>query len=470
MAPRHLGENEPRKFHQIVEIVMDNSTQARLEKALSGLSDDSGRRIWDPIDFDSEWYRAEVEICEALCDNAPGLANETAKAVQKRMSEVDDQWKASKGNPRPQKEDMIQLVEAAKKQWMLTDVLLIELVGLNQLSEGAMVSKCHDRIGINLWHLQIHRNGLEIDPSLRTMTLSHLKCMAEKFKVNPNQGGQVVTKEYVAAPTPQDPRGSIVTSNPTRQRKTREGQAEFSRNLEKIYKCDRFEGPHKERWCPVTKDWIPAKQTTAAHIVPYSLGNVLAEDLFGYGTTLMDERNGLFLHEDVEKAFDNAQLVILLDNAGHTGQSLQAYVIDEKLRSQSYGGGKYQWADVHESELDFRDGVTARPARRYLYFHMLFTVIRLSIYKPPNWVNSLPKLTAWPMLPTNGEYLQRGILLNIVRVIGDPDIERRLKEYIPKESTLQKLSPFPMKAPFTTHETSEEVMGWLTEMCELDAS
>ena len=482
------------------DIKMSDSIRSKLDNALAALSETTTRCIWDPVDFDSDWYRSEVEICRALCYDLPenvefkvratqdtsgsgplaDVLRKVAKqqprnrsasleekvqcqgAVRKITERFDEQWEKLTERLGQQTQDLLELVQTALDQWSCTMYLLSILVDAEQVGPESS-AKCMDRINLNLWHLQLHRNGLSMEPNLRKQTVSHLRFMAKQFKINTKQGGQD-NLHGAASTSTQKAAGTVGASPNSRVRKTRPGQAHFARMLADGYKCERYDGHHKERWCPVTKDWIPAAKTIAAHIVPFSLGDDLAQDLFGVGTTLMDIRNGLYLHEDVEAAFDNAQMVIIHNHTvDPPGQILEAYVIDQTLLDKSYGEGKYKWEDIHKKKLQFRHGVPVRPARRYLYFHMLFAMIRLSIHQPPNWVNSIPELTTWPMYPTNAEYLQRGILLNIVRVIGDPEVEEKLVNYIPRESPLQSYSPFPVNTIQKSHETSAETLGWMSD-------
>lgn len=63
---------------------MSDSIQSQLGNALAALSETTTRRIWDPVDFDSDWYRSESEvgICRALCYDLLENAKFEVRATQ----------------------------------------------------------------------------------------------------------------------------------------------------------------------------------------------------------------------------------------------------------------------------------------------------------------------------------------------------------------------------------------------------
>lgn len=447
------------------------SIESQLEKVLQGLSEVATHRcVWDDIDLDSDWYNSEIEICKVLCYSGHLFSElDEQREVRRLIEEGDRLSKEQKMMVTPSAESLIVRVTNAKEQWAST-IRLLSVLTYEEEVQGDLSTRCLDRISTNLWHLQIYGNGLHMEPGLRRQTISHLKYMARHHRIDTTR--------------PDFRRGDKIKSNSpkskgtptTKVRKTRAGQGLFAKNLQKAYNCTRYLGAYMEIWCPVTKDWIPKGEPVAAHIVPFSLGDDLAEDLFGNGTKLMDLRNGLYLHKDVEHAFDNAQMVILPihnQNPLLIDRLFQVRVLDESLLTQTYGNGNYKWSDVHRQNLDFRD-THQRPARRYLYFHMLFAMIRLSIQQQRlSWARSLPELTSFPVWITKEEYLQKGILLNIVSVIGNADMENRIVEYIPSESPepgCTSYVEFPESCAERSHESSEAILGWMEEYASLGCS
>lgn len=114
-------------------------------------------------------------------------------------------------------------------------------------------------------------------------------------------------------------------------------------------------------------------------------------------------------------------------------------IFDRELRKKAYGNGKYLWKDIHNAELQFLNGVDARPGRRYLYFHMLLTVIRKSIYKPPNWALDLENLFSGEIWATGGQYLEKGVISNIVRVVVNEQVENQIVKVVPMASVSEAL-------------------------------
>lgn len=433
---------------ELTPVEDDGSINARLTNLLFSRGAKPDPSIWGDFDFESDWYRAEVEICHVLCQKFalvqyPGISMdkwETVKSdlsiLRGRMQDLIEQVnKPHVDAPEMQEAEAVKArIEIARKQWKLSASLLSWLEMFKIVNRTPTGTRCEDRINKMLWHLLIYRNGVDMSPDLRNMTTSHIQNMARLFRLN--HGNRVVKPKSTATDTSFGAKTGAGTGTVKKPRKTREGQSAFSQQLRKLYKCERYDG--SERWCPVTQEWISAKQTIAAHIVPFGLGQDLAEQLFGKGISLMDSRNGIYLHEAVEDAFDNAQLAILprqRDDGYIIEGSFEAVILDTKLLDQTYGDqDQYSWSDIHRRELDFRRGVYHRPARRFLYFHLLFAAVRLSLNPRPGWAENFAHLLYQPAFPTNGDYLQKGILKNIAKVIGNSDVEQRVVDFIPAES------------------------------------
>lgn len=188
----------------------------------------------------------------------------------------------------------------------------------------------------------------------------------------------------------------------------------------------------KLAWCPVLKDFIPKEKGSAAHIVPHSLGYELAKKIFAHDEIGKDlafsPRNGLWMTKKVEAAFDDAQVIIVPVDTKNIDTTTEQYdlklvVLDKTLLGaekkdnmilnfkQGNGEGKkYYWHQVDGTTLNFREA-KARPARRYLFFHYLYTAMRLSTQKPDEYAERLGTLTAmggnWA---TPGSYFEKGLM------------------------------------------------------------
>jgi hypothetical protein len=141
---------------------------------------------------------------------------------------------------------------------------------------------------------------------------------------------------------------------------------------------------------------------------------------------LWDTRNGLWICKTVEQAFDAGKAVIipLKEPQDHWNDRVDRFkhvVLDKLLLEKgSFGDkGKYRWKDIHERELQFRN--TNRPARRYLYFHFVLTMLRRDRYEPPGWAENTMTLVSGIIWATPGEYLRRSMLKRLAGLIGDID-------------------------------------------------
>jgi len=100
-------------------------------------------------------------------------------------------------------------------------------------------------------------------------------------------------------------------------------------------------------------------EANARYVFPMHMG----ERYYVPGEIFMNERNGLFLHKDNEKAMNDGELVILPCRYDDSTR-FKAYISDEILKGGTFGPtGKYSWNDIHQEELQFRN--RNRPARAF---------------------------------------------------------------------------------------------------------
>ncbi|KAK7398564.1 hypothetical protein QQX98_012042 [Neonectria punicea] len=165
-------------------------------------------------------------------------------------------------------------------------------------------------------------------------------------------------------------------------------------------------------WCCLEGSYFMAKYVTAAHIVPYNIGEVNAEYLFGPTTEkeghLMSPHNGIPMLKMHEYALDKGLIalvpvpdsndvrIILFDTPGEN--------IPDSLKK------------LHGNILSFRNDF--RPSKRYLYFLYVTTLLRRQRHEAPKWWKSISQDTHSTMWATPGEYLRRSSLLVLARNIG----------------------------------------------------
>lgn len=178
--------------------------------------------------------------------------------------------------------------------------------------------------------------------------------------------------------------------------------------------------PNALGWCPVVKEWVDPDSLTAAHIVPYALGDLNAAYLFGLDPqdgyeAIWDVKNGILLSTKVEKALDAARLVIVED--GNSGE-LKLVVLDESLMDyRANTGSSIRFRDIHNQRLEF--ATDARPGRRHLYLHYLLTLFRRKRFNVEGWETDAAKATSGYMWGSPGPWLRRSIIQALAFEIGD---------------------------------------------------
>ena len=98
-------------------------------------------------------------------------------------------------------------------------------------------------------------------------------------------------------------------------------RSNFKRDVISYYNSeqpDNEKRPEEERsyWCPIYQKWYLRDDMKAALIVPCAVAvpQVLIDEVCGMGTSTwsMSPWNGLYIHKELEKAFDNGQIFIVL--------------------------------------------------------------------------------------------------------------------------------------------------------------
>ncbi|KAK3362481.1 hypothetical protein B0T25DRAFT_524426, partial [Lasiosphaeria hispida] len=148
----------------------------------------------------------------------------------------------------------------------------------------------------------------------------------------------------------------------------------------------------------------------AAHIVPYNIGENNATYLFGESTHkdghIMCPQNGLPMLKWLEEAFDKGRFTII---PGDNLDEWKVIMLDEEIADDPI------YKPIHGKALMFQ--ADFRPARRYLYFAHIVTILRRQRYESTGWWKDMP-----PGIPevwaTPGEYLRKSALMVLARRVG----------------------------------------------------
>lgn len=191
-------------------------------------------------------------------------------------------------------------------------------------------------------------------------------------------------------------------------------QARFREDVLRAYgavkaSADCKRGDTDLAWCCVTGEWTRKAFVTAAHIVPYNIGHIQANYLFGPPTDarrghLMSPANGLPMEKGIKERFDDAQISIQ-PVAGTNDFKIVTFDTEDK-RAMAFDGKTLQFPN------------NFRPAKRYLYFAYVCSLLRRQRHEVPRWWKGRHKHGLQEMWATPGDYLRRSTLSALARRIG----------------------------------------------------
>ncbi|KAF3385932.1 hypothetical protein DPV78_012543 [Talaromyces pinophilus] len=178
-------------------------------------------------------------------------------------------------------------------------------------------------------------------------------------------------------------------------------------------------------WCHISHDWYATKLVKAAHLVPKSLTDPEIAHLFGVEEVpkdfFYDWRLGISLHQNIEQALDQGTIVIVPKPVGNETRWECVLLDMSKAKRTAISlprGDQITWGDLHHKELEFRG--ENRPARRYLYFRFILTVLHAIRTGNKEFVSQLQQKERFWASP--GKYLQRGTLVSLARNISGLDL------------------------------------------------
>lgn len=135
-------------------------------------------------------------------------------------------------------------------------------------------------------------------------------------------------------------------------------------------------------------------------------------------------QNGLIMTKQLEKAFDRGTFIIVpMETASDTAQRYKLVLMDGRRRNEHVislagtEGKAIRWNDLDGTELQFR--ISKRPARRYLYYHYITTVLRYIRFEKHGWAEKRPTVPDGTLWATPGPYLRRSMLKVLAESIGD---------------------------------------------------
>ena len=197
----------------------------------------------------------------------------------------------------------------------------------------------------------------------------------------------------------------LLTSTPTHKGGLRAGgiagqgprdtsaQSNFRKKLEIACNSKHTDDKYNLHWCPITSAWVSAHVIRAAHVFPYSAGQIAMDQMFGRDDDkreeLFEPENGMMMCVDAEKRIENGWMVLVPDvpddaTTGQLNTWSNAKIKEYKLRVLCpEKADMKKWIDISESsdwnDLDgqrvqFRSN--HRPRARYLYWQFAIALLR----------------------------------------------------------------------------------------------
>ncbi|PKK41218.1 hypothetical protein CI102_14712, partial [Trichoderma harzianum] len=193
------------------------------------------------------------------------------------------------------------------------------------------------------------------------------------------------------------------------------------RSRRRVFKAYDAVTPDSE-WCVISGKYFKPSLVKAAHIVGYNVGEPSARHLFGPPRDkdghLMAAKNGIPMHHEHERLFDDARLVIVpeVQPDGNPRKGCwKVYCLDEPdtyEASPHFPSGR----ELHGRSLQFRNEF--RPSARYLYFAFCMSILRRQRHQVPGWwqdylIDDVGKAWATP-----GTYLRTSTLRRLAHQVG----------------------------------------------------
>ncbi|KAK5190299.1 hypothetical protein LTR47_005707 [Exophiala xenobiotica] len=280
---------------------------------------------------------------------------------------------------------------------------------------------------------ELKRTLTELDQSDSIVLKERAALAANRVRVEYSMQGQAssvkIGEAYRIAITDTLPEPADASYN-KQQKRSPSDQSSFRNRLIKTY-CSEgsryLETPEfssTKIWCPISGREFYGDSMKAAHIVPHSIGEANAAYLFGLKPyegfqVIWSERNGLMLHQSIEKIFDDGRLVIVPDPTDDN-EFLSIVLSQDLLRQGSNNicpATDAPWSSIHNKRLQFQTG--SRPGKRFMYIHALLTLLRRRRYIVPGWEKDRDQVFTGQIWATPGKWARRSMVQALAVEIGD---------------------------------------------------
>lgn len=183
-----------------------------------------------------------------------------------------------------------------------------------------------------------------------------------------------------------------------------------------------LDAPNGTLWCPINKQYVDAQGMRAAHIVPASIGPEVVDYIFGpgSGSRLFSADNCLMMHQWAERLFDRGCFVLIPTDSNESPiKRWTIKLVNNAAKDKSLAdlGDAGKLSSLDNTELEFKND--SRPATRFLYYHLVVTLLRNRRNRQPGWEKSWTELKTRQPWATTGPYLRKSMLLALARQVDD---------------------------------------------------
>jgi hypothetical protein len=163
-------------------------------------------------------------------------------------------------------------------------------------------------------------------------------------------------------------------------------------------------------WCCISGEWKRAREVTAAHLVPLDSGEANANhvfgDLKGGAAHLLSPENALPLTHNFKEALDSGRITL---QPVENSRDIKVMVLEKGQLDSSL-------RPYHNQLLKFNTNF--RPSKRYMYFHLISTILRLQRHKKSEWWREYMNADTHKCWSMAGEGLRKSILTILVQHVG----------------------------------------------------
>ncbi|KEF60196.1 uncharacterized protein A1O9_05046 [Exophiala aquamarina CBS 119918] len=300
------------------------------------------------------------------------------------------------------------------------------------LKEARKVVREARELSSNYQRKELKRALMELDATDNILLKERAALAADRIRVQYGVLGQLshikIGEAYTMAITGNLPEPANA-SYKRQHKRSGADQTSFRNRLIKAYNPEGFkllqtppEIFSSKIWCPISGREFETSTMKAAHIVPYAIGEENATYLFGskpgegYGL-IWSERNGLMLHNTLEKILDDGRMVIVPDPTDNN--EFMSIILSQDLLNDSRlcPAVDAPYSTIHKRRLQFQ--TAARPGKRYLYMHALLSLFRRRRYDVLGWENDRQQVFNGQIWATPGKWARRSMVEALALEIGD---------------------------------------------------